>query len=205
MTTHLKLFAASGLLAVSALASSPAFANRSVLVDTKASSVEWRGSKVTGSSHHGIIGIKEGEVKIEGKKLVSGRIVVDMASIVNLDLEDPGYNQKLVGHLKSEDFFDVAKYPTAILVVKSSTANKDGSFKVQGELTIKGETRPVDFMAKLSPDQKVVDVALDFDRTAWNVRYGSGKFFKNLGDKMISDKIELKVKLMFSGAVFAAK
>lgn len=205
LNMNLKSYIGSGLLSVAAVTASPALANKTVLIDPAASSVEWRGSKVIGGAHHGTIGIKEGDVKIDGKKLVSGKIVVDMASIVNRDLEDAGYNQKLVGHLKSEDFFDVAKYPTATLTVKSSEANKDGSFKVKGDLTIKGETHPVEFGAKLSPDGKTVEVSLDFDRTIWNIRYGSGKFFKNLGDKMIADKIELKVKLMFSGAVFAAK
>jgi polyisoprenoid-binding protein YceI len=178
---------------------------KSVRVDSKASVVEWKGSKITGAVHHGTVGIKEGEVQMEGKKLAGGKIVVDMASIVNIDLTDKEYNQKLVGHLKSDDFFDIAKFPTATLLVKSSEIQKDGTYKVKGELTMKSETHPVDFLAKLSADGKSVEADIVFDRTEWNIRYGSGKFFANLGDKVISDKVELKVKLGFAGAVFASK
>lgn len=179
--------------------------SKTVLVDPKASTIEWKGTKVTGAAHHGTIAVKEGEVQIDGKRLLSGKIVVDMDSIVNVDLTDAEYNKKLVGHLKSDDFFDVGKFPTSILVVKSAEPNKDGTYAVKGELTMKSETRPVDFVAKPSADGKSVEADLTFDRTVWNIRYGSGKFFKNLGDKMINDKVELKIKLGFSTDVFAAK
>lgn len=192
-----------GMLAVGA--ATPAFAGKSVIVDSKASVVEWKGSKVTGSSHNGTIGIKEGEVQIDGKKLTGGKIVVDMASIVNLDLTDKDYNAKLVGHLKSDDFFDVAKFPTATLAIKKADVQKDGSYKVKADLTLKDATHAVEFVAKPSADGKSATSELEFDRTVWNIRYGSGKFFKNLGDKMISDKVKLTVKLQFASAIFAAK
>lgn len=190
---------------LSLTAAAPALAGKSVMVDNKASIVEWKGSKVTGSTHNGTIAVKEGDVQMDGKKLTGGKIVVDMASIVNLDLTDKDYNAKLVGHLKSDDFFDVAKFPTSILSIKSSEVQKDGSYKIKADLTLKSETHPVDFVAKPSVDGKSAVAELEFDRTVWNIRYGSGKFFKNLGDKMISDKVKLTVKLQFASAVFAAK
>ena len=190
---------------LSLVAAAPALASKSVMVDNKTSVIEWAGSKVTGSAHNGTIAIKEGEVQMDGKKLTGGKIIVDMASIINTDLTDKEYNAKLVGHLKSDDFFDVAKFPTSTLTIKSSEAQKDGSYKVKGDLTLKSETHPVNFIAKPSADGKSAIADIEFDRTVWNVRYGSGKFFKNLGDKMISDKVKLTVKLQFSSAVFASK
>jgi polyisoprenoid-binding protein YceI len=190
---------------LSLVAAAPALASKSVMVDNKTSVIEWTGSKVTGSAHNGTIAIKEGEVQMDGKKLTGGKIIVDMASIINIDLTDKEYNAKLVGHLKSDDFFDIAKFPTSTLTIKSSEAQKDGSYKVKGDLTLKSETHPVNFIAKPSADGKSAIADIEFDRTVWNVRYGSGKFFKNLGDKMISDKVKLTVKLQFSSAVFASK
>jgi polyisoprenoid-binding protein YceI len=176
------------------------------LIDSKGSVIEWSGSKkITGSAHNGTIGLKEGEVQLDGKKLVGGKVVVDMASIVNLDITKKEDNAKLVGHLKSDDFFDVAKHPTSTITIKSSTQNKDGSYQVKGDLTLKGETHPVEFKATPSADGKMATADLEIDRTVWNVRYGSGKFFKNLGDKVIADKIKLSVKLQFASAIFASK
>jgi hypothetical protein len=76
---------------------------------------------------------------------------------------------------------------------------------VTADLTLKSETHPINFIAKPSSDGKTATADLEFDRTKWNVRYGSGKFFKNLGDKMISDKVNLTVKLQFASAIFASK
>ncbi len=186
--------------------SSVGLANKSYLIDSKGSVIEWSGSKkITGSAHNGTIGLKEGEVQLDGKKLVGGKVVVDMASIVNLDITKKEDNAKLVGHLKSDDFFDVAKHPTSTITIKSSTQNKDGSYQVKGDLTLKGETHPVEFKATPSADGKMATADLEIDRTVWNVRYGSGKFFKNLGDKVIADKIKLSVKLQFASAIFASK
>jgi polyisoprenoid-binding protein YceI len=169
-------------------------------VDSKASSIQWKGSKITGAEHHGTIGVKQGQITMDGKKLVSGKIVVDMNSVANLDLTDKEYNQKLVTHLKSEDFFDVAKFPEADIEFKNADIQKDGSYKIKGQMKIKSETHPVEFIAKLSADGKSAETDLTFDRTTWNIRYGSGKFFKNLGDKVISDKINLKINLVLSAA-----
>jgi polyisoprenoid-binding protein YceI len=203
----MKLFGKTWMLAgiLSLTAAAPAFAGKSVMIDNKGSIIEWKGSKVTGSSHNGTIAVKEGEVQMDGKKLTGGKIVVDMASILNLDLTDKDYNAKLVGHLKSDDFFDVAKFPTSTLTIKSAEIQKDGSYKIKADLTLKSETHPVNFVAKPSADGKSAVADLEFDRTVWNIRYGSGKFFKNLGDKMISDKVSMTVKLQFSSAVFANK
>lgn len=192
------------VVTAAALAANMAFAGM-VAVDTKASTIEWTGRKVIGSSHTGNVVIKKGEIETKGNKITGGTIVVDMNSITNKDLTDPAYNKKLVGHLKSNDFFDVAKFPTATLKINEAKSTKNGAHKVKGALTIKNETHPVEFEAKLADGGKTVNVDLPIDRTIWNVRYGSGKFFKNLGDKVIADQFDLKVTLKFGSPVLASK
>lgn len=176
-----------------------------VRVDAKASSFEWKGSKITGSTHNGAVTIKEGEVQLDGSKLTGGKIAIDMTTISNIDLTDKTYNDKLVTHLKSEDFFDVVKFPVSELTIKDSELQKDGTYKVKADLQIKNETHPVIFNAKVGAGGKEAQTELIIDRTDWNIRYGSGKFFKNLGDKVISDKMEFKIKLVFVNPINPAK
>jgi len=196
-------------LAAAVLLATPAHAEVTTYnVDAKASKLEWMGSKVTGSSHNGTIAIGSGTVKLDGDKLVGGDVTVDMKTIVNLDLTDAKYNKKLVDHLSSEDFFDVAKFPTSKLVLKEGSKGKDGKFTAKGDLTMKSATKPVDFIAAVSEGAngaKTVTVDLTVDRTVWDVRYGSGKFFKNLGDKMIKDEINLKATIVLTPAAKTAQ
>jgi polyisoprenoid-binding protein YceI len=126
-----------------------------------------------------------------------------MKTIVNLDIADKGMNEKLVGHLSSPDFFDVEKFPVAELHLTQITPNGKDQYKLVGNLKIKEVSRPVTMDGKVDaadPNSPKVLVKFTFDRTEWNVRYGSGKFFKNLGDKMISDKIHLDAEIVLSGS-----
>lgn len=152
--------------------------------------IEWKGEKVTGE-HNGNIALKSGEFAIKNNKITSGTFVIDMASMTNLDIEDEGMRNKLMGHLKSDDFFGVETYPTAKLVVTKSTGFKNGEAEVTGDLTIKSNTHPITF--KVKKEGNSFNANLTIDRTLYNVRYGSGKFFENLGDKTIYDDFTLKI------------
>jgi polyisoprenoid-binding protein YceI len=105
---------------------------------------------------------------------------------------------KLVGHLKSDDFFGVEKFPTSKLVITESTPFDKGTATVKGTLTIKGVTNPVEFKAayQKKDDGTWFFANIVIDRTKYNVRYGSGSFFDNLGDKTIYDEFKLKVSLV---------
>lgn len=162
-------------------------------IDSSESIIEWNGEKVTGE-HNGNIKLKSGEFEIKKNKIVSGTFVMDMASMTNLDIEDAGMRGKLMGHLKSDDFFGVEKYPTAILEVTKSSTFKNGEAEVTAKLTIKANTHPITF--KLKRDEDDLSTTLTVDRTLYDVRYGSGKFFENLGDKTIYDEFTLKVNLV---------
>ncbi|MGV8134315.1 MAG: YceI family protein [Mangrovibacterium sp.] len=155
--------------------------------------VTWLGKKVTGQ-HNGTIALKSGTMTIENSTIISGKFVIDMTSIKNVDLTDSETNGKLVGHLKSDDFFSVEKYPEATLVIKEKAMFKDQTAHVKGDLTIKGTTNPVEFDVKKDGD--VYTTAITVNRARYNVRYGSKSFFNDLGDKVIYDNFEIGVKLV---------
>lgn len=161
-------------------------------VDTAKSTVKWLGKKVTGE-HSGTIGIKEGALEVNGGKVTGGKVVIDMNSIADTDLTDANWNAKLVGHLKSDDFFGVATYPTAELVITKVDGNN-----FSGNLTIKGVTNPASFTATPSKEGKSTTYkgTLTIDRSKYNVKYGSKSFFENLGDKVIYDEFTLDFSLV---------
>ena len=161
-------------------------------VDVAKSSVKWLGKKVAGE-HSGTISVKEGSLDVNGGKVTGGKVVIDMNSIVCTDLTDASWNAKLVGHLKSDDFFGVATYPTAELAL-----TKVEGTKFSGNLTIKGITNPVSFTATSSKEEKsvVYKGTITIDRTKYNVKYGSKSFFDNLGDKVINDEFTLDFNLV---------
>jgi polyisoprenoid-binding protein YceI len=175
------------------------FAGDIVKVDVSKSSIGWLGKKVTGQ-HNGTISLKSGEFKTEDGKLIGGSFDVDMTSIVVEDLKDADWNAKLVGHLKSDDFFSVEKFPAAAFKITDVKAvNKDGSnYHIKGELTIKGITNTIEFPAKVENSETGTSASarIVVDRAKFDVRYGSGSFFENLGDKMIYDDFTLDVKLV---------
>jgi polyisoprenoid-binding protein YceI len=155
--------------------------------------IRWSGKKI-GKNHLGKVSLKEGSFTLKSEKFVAGQFVIDMATIVDEDLTDPNWNAKLIGHLKSNDFFAVEKFPTATLRIKESTEFVKDEANVTADLTIKGATHPVIFKVKRSGD--VFQATIIFDRSQYDVRYGSGKFFENLGDNAIEDMIPMDVTLV---------
>jgi len=163
-------------------------------VKTSESNLKWTGKKVAGS-HYGQIDLKEGSFTLKNDQIESGKFVIDMNSITCDDLTGD-MNKSLVGHLKSDDFFSVESYPEATLLLSESTKLNNGKATAKGLLTIKGITHPVEFEAKQTGNK--FSAVISVDRTLYNVRYGSGKFFSNLGDNMISDEFTLEVELQTS-------
>jgi polyisoprenoid-binding protein YceI len=186
-------------LALSLLTAPAAFAKDATQqIDPAKSTIKWYGKKVIGpGAHEGKVRVQSGSVQTVDGKPKSAEVVADMASITDEDLTDKTFNDKLTGHLKSDDFFDVEKFPTATIKVESLTETKPGEYDAKGTLTIKGKSAPVAFKAveTKGKDGNVVKTTLTVDRTAHDVRYGSGKFFQGLGDKMIADEFKLEVEL----------
>ena len=179
------------LAAVIIFASTGLFAQQ-MMVDTKESTLKWHGEKVTGE-HWGNISLEKGWFTWKNNKMTEGEFIIDMTSITNSDIEDAGYKAKLEGHLKSDDFFGVEKYPTAKLEIKSSTPFKNNKATVKAHLTIKEATHPVEFTAQKEGNWFMAEIVVD--RAKYDVRYGSGSFFDNLGDKMIYDEFTMTVKI----------
>ena len=162
-------------------------------VKTDASKVTWKAYKVTGS-HTGTIGLKSGALMFDDGKLTGGEFTVDMTTINTTDLQGD-YKAKLDGHLHSDDFFSTASNPTSSLVFTKVKASGKNSYKVTGDLTIKGITKPVTFDMSIYGSKATA--TLKVDRAQYNVKYGSGSFFENLGDKTIYDEFDLVVDLEF--------
>jgi len=167
-------------------------------VDVKASTFNWLGKKVTGE-HNGTIGIQSGSLVVNGGILQGGEFTIDMKTIKCLDLTDAGYNAKLVGHLTTPDFFDVANFPIAKLNIKKAKLKLGSNYDLSGELTINGVTQPISFPSVVSVDTKGAITAtakFDVDRTKFGSKFGSKSFFESIGDKMIYDNFQVDVKIV---------
>ena len=180
------------ILASLAILVSTSIIAQNMKVDVQKSTLKWHGEKVTGE-HWGNIELQEGWLSWENDKIKEGKFIIDMASITNTDIEDDGYNAKLVGHLKSDDFFGVEKFPTAKLEIKGSEKFKNDKAMVKAHLTIKETTLPIEFEAQKDGNWFMAEIVVD--RSKYDVRYGSGSFFDNLGDKMIYDDFTMTVKI----------
>ena len=161
-------------------------------VSIKESTIKWEGKKVTGS-HNGTINLKEGYFEMENDEIKGGKFVIDMTSLVSTDLTGDSKG-KLEGHLKSDDFFGTDNHPEATLVITNTTKTGTG-YKVTGDITIKKTTQPITF--DLDVDDNTATTQLTIDRSKFDIRYGSGSFFDNLGDKTIYDDFTLDVELKF--------
>jgi polyisoprenoid-binding protein YceI len=156
--------------------------------------IDWTGKKVTGE-HKGTIQLKKGRVETAGGKLTGGVFEIDMSSIVNTDMEGE-WKTKLENHLKSDDFFSTQKFPVATLEITKAELIKERTYNITGKLTIKGITHEISFPATIEIDKNKFAAAADItiDRTLWDIRYGSKKFYEDIGDKMIYDDFYIKVK-----------
>jgi hypothetical protein len=162
---------------------------------TEASTIEWKGFKPTGS-HHGTIGIESGGLEMSNNKIVGGTFNIDMTSIVVKDIPtDDEKNGKLLGHLKSPDFFDVENHKTAVFTI-TGIEEVEGQTLLSGNLAIKNIENNITFPISVTKDENGIVLsseAFSIDRSKWDVKYGSKSFFDNLGDKFINDDIELKI------------
>lgn len=167
-------------------------------ININKSVIAWTGKKVTGQ-HTGNLSLKSGELVMKKGKITGGTFEIDMKSMTCTDLKDAGMNQKLIGHLKSEDFFSVDKYPFARLVITRSTTTDGLNYDITGDLTIKGKTFPVNYKAIVTKNglQAVAKASITVDRAKYDVRYGSKSFFEGLGDNLIYDDFLVDVTLEF--------
>ncbi|WP_026896899.1 YceI family protein [Daejeonella oryzae] len=160
-------------------------------VDTQRSSIDWIGRKVTGQ-HVGKINISSGELLLSGNAVKGGSFIMDMTSITS-------DNERLTGHLKTDDFFSVQKNATSKFVITKVKSAGADRVDVTGDLTIKGITESITFPASVKKQgNAVVAVAkgIKVNRAKYDIRYGSKSFFNDIGDKAIDDEFELAINLV---------
>jgi len=178
------------------LPAEPVLAQRGYRIDTEKSLVSWTGRNL-GGRHTGNLAISRGELRIADGQL-TGRLVIDMKRLTNSDLQQTDYRDLLIAHLLSEDFFEVSRFPeaearlTGWRPIPGATPGRP-NYLIEAELTIKGISHPVEFPAVIAPqgDSIKAQATLDIDRTAWNIRYGSGKLFEKLGMHLVNDIVTL--------------
>lgn len=165
-------------------------------IDAKKSNVKWIGSKITGSSHEGNISITEGIISINHENMVNAEFAVDLNTITCTDLGEKKA-EYLVDHLKNEDFFDVPNHPQARLKLIKATKIEKG-YNITADLTIKDKTHPIVFDIEWVQrgNSAIATGKLIFNRTKYDITYGSGSFFDNLGDKAINDEVTLEFRVM---------
>ena len=164
------------------------------------SQVLWTGSKLIGDSHTGTINISDGRLAMAGDDLVGGEFTIDMTSLESTDLDENTGKADLEGHLKSGDFFETEKYPTAeftLVQVQPTSGTPDVTHELTGNLEMHGMTKSVTIPVNLvvTPESvTAVTPAFEIDRNDWGVKYGSGA----LGlaqDKIINDEVKLVINL----------
>jgi len=174
-------------------------------VNTADSKVNWIGKKPTGE-HYGHVKLSGGEIILDENEITGGSFTIDLNSIVNIDLKDEGMNGRLVGHLKSPDFFDVAKYPTATFVITkvskvpgTAAGGAKATHRLEGNLTIKGITKKIAFDASINVLKGKLTASTEsftIDRTQWGVNYQSKSIFADLKDQFIYDDMTLSIELV---------
>ncbi|MBF8456468.1 YceI family protein [Kaistella sp. G5-32] len=161
------------------------------------SQVNWWGYKIAkteASSHNGTVNLKAGNIVMKGNQVVGGTFVLDMTSLTSTDLKGE-YQTKLNNHLKTGDFFEVEKHPTASYTITSVKKNNDKVYNyiVNGNLTVKGKTNPVSFPAKIAYSKGVVSLVSNkftFDRQKFDIAYAS-----TMQDVLVKDDIDMLVKV----------
>ncbi len=159
----------------------------------------WIGRKtlVVGYEDAGSIQVKGGSAEIKDGKVVLAKATIDMASIAVLNTGKGSGEDRLSSHLKSEDFFDVEKYPTSELNINEvkliSESQGVQNYEFSGTLTMKGVTAAVNFPGKvtLNGNMAALEAETKLDRTKWGVNYGSSK----LADSFVDDLFTLKISV----------
>lgn len=178
------------------------FEDGSYTLNVQESTIVWNAQKRVGAKHQGTVNAQEGAFVVEQGQIIGGTMVADMTTIVDVDLTDEKFNTMLVNHLKSDDFFAVGTYPTATFAVSEVVALEragGATHRVTGTMTIKGVEHEISFPARVAVTDAGIQVigTTTLDRTRWNVRFGSDKFFDNLGDGLIEDEFKLTFDMLF--------
>jgi polyisoprenoid-binding protein YceI len=168
-------------------------------IDQDKSFIKWKGTKSNGSYHDGLIAVNNSILHIDSNNiLIDGEIIIDMNSIICADIKNEEGNQNLVEHLKTDDFFSTTNFPTALLKINKVTAIKDNDYRVNGDLTIKNQTHPIEFIANIIVEENMglASGKIEIDRAKYNIKYKSKSWYPDIGDMFINDIFELYFNLL---------
>ena len=172
-------------------------------VDPTASLVNWEGTKLIGGGHTGTIPVTNGQIMVANDAIVGGKFVMDIREMTNTDLPADEGGDKLVGHLKSADFFDVEKYPMAEFVITrvqpTTGDDADHTHDISGNLTLKGQSRNVTLPANVSMDGNMLKAStkkFTIDRKEWGMDYGAGTTAGIAQDRIINDEVGLELMIV---------
>ncbi|GAB3930085.1 YceI family protein [Larkinella terrae] len=167
-------------------------------IDVDKSVLTWNGKKVTGE-HTGPVKAEKGYLTLSGNQLKGGVVSIDLRTITSTDLKDnKEYHDKLINHLKSDDFFSVEKHPVATFKITKVKPVNGNVSDVTGDLTIKGITNPVTFPVTVAVSGNTLNATgkATINRAKFDIRYGSKSFFDNLGDKVIYDDFTVDLNIV---------
>ncbi|MCW5912417.1 MAG: YceI family protein [Cyclobacteriaceae bacterium] len=168
-----------------------------VAINTSASKVIWTGSKVSGS-HTGDVALTSGSLFVKDGKITGGSFVADLNTINDTDMQGE-YKDKLDGHLKSPDFFDIASFPEAKFEITSVTEGAEpGKVTISGNLTMRGVTKNITFPATVAEaSEGAVKASADFNvlREDW------GLVYTGMADDLISKEFNLKIELVAGASI----
>jgi polyisoprenoid-binding protein YceI len=166
--------------------------------------VDWAGRNIA-NSHWGTVNLTAGSLQVQDGNLTGGEMELDMRTIEPIDLVDEGPKKGLIAHLESEDFFAVERFPTAHIEITAvethAAAPGRPNCRVQANLTLRGNTEPIEFAATVAPsgeNELAVQANFDIDRTRWGVNYGSGRLFHRLGMHLVNDLVSFQVRVLAS-------
>ncbi len=168
-------------------------------VNKAESQVRWEASKVTGT-HWGYVPLKNANLEVNKGKITGGSFDMDMVNLTVEDLKEEPSKGNLTKHLKSDDFFSVEKFNMATFKITEAKTSNGKDYNISGTLTIKGISQPISFPAivAVAGGKLTATGQITFDRTKYDIKFRSGNYFENLGDKLIYNEVKLDVKLVAS-------
>jgi polyisoprenoid-binding protein YceI len=157
-------------------------------IDVAKSGMTWR-MPITGGEHNGTIKINSGYLVYDGSAIKAGTFTIDLNTVKDLDLEKEK-QPKIEAHIKSEDFFETAKYPYATFVIDRIEKKEDNALMAYGKLTIKNITKPISFPVKFKEANNVLYVTADkieIDRKQYGIEIKNKGFKGGLKEMVIND------------------
>ncbi|HEX8659462.1 MAG TPA: YceI family protein [Hymenobacter sp.] len=151
-------------------------------LDPVASTLTWTGHAEAGAwAPQGTVRLREGSVAAAGQTVRAARVVVDITTIAHDQAQ-------LAEHLRGADFFDAAKFPTAVFELTEFTAGR-----ARVTLTIKGVTKLVAFPVTVAAEFGGLRLrgTATLDRTQFGINYNSTSFFQNLGSYAIRNDFQV--------------